>query len=86
VIDRIRFDPFAADIWSLGVTMFWIASGESPFETDGPQYFEEAIHLGMTVRPGGLDTAFFKLLREMIRNSGRFETIVHIWTESVMTE
>jgi serine/threonine protein kinase len=77
VIDRIRFDPFAADIWSLGVTMFWIASGKSPFETDDPRYFEDAVHLGITVRPGGLDTAFFKLLRQMIEPDPAKRITIH---------
>jgi serine/threonine protein kinase len=66
VMDRIRFDPFAADIWSLGVTMFWIARARSPFPTGDARQFQEAVHLGLTARPSGMGTAFFKLLRSMI--------------------
>jgi serine/threonine protein kinase len=39
VIDKIKFDPFAVDICSLGVTLFWIATAKSPFPIGDPGSF-----------------------------------------------
>jgi serine/threonine protein kinase len=69
VIARRAFDPFIADIWSLGVTFFWMARGCSPFPLRDTTALLKETQCGLpsTANKSGLIPApFFHLLRQMI--------------------
>jgi serine/threonine protein kinase len=64
IIAKRAFDPFMADVWSLGVTFYWMAMGESPWgaEVDTMQ----AILCGIPVLPSNIaDPEFRHIMRLM---------------------
>jgi serine/threonine protein kinase len=65
VCDRVAFDPFLADVWSLGVTFYWLAVGESPFVTS------DTTHVGLSGRPEWVPFEFYKLMRAMVEPDTR---------------
>jgi serine/threonine protein kinase len=69
VIARRAFDPFVADIWSLGITFFWMARGCSPFPLRDTTALLKETQCGLpsTANGGGqIPQGFFRLLRQMI--------------------
>jgi serine/threonine protein kinase len=67
VLSRRAFDPFLADIWSLGVTLYWLARGKSPFRLDSPETLLRDAQCGLSAKASaGLPWAFARLLHKMI--------------------
>jgi serine/threonine protein kinase len=67
VLAHHAFDPFVADIWSLGITFFWMARGGSPFPLLDRQAFERIIQCGLPQQDwSAMQPRLFRLLRQMI--------------------
>lgn len=43
VIRRVPFNPFKADIWSLGVSLYWMCTGTLPWQTRTIRYITQEI-------------------------------------------
>lgn len=65
-LDKLPFDPFAADIWSLGVTFYWMATAKSPFNNAWAPAHRLEMELQSFECPKYMDAKLAKLLRLMI--------------------
>lgn len=65
-LDKLPFDPFAADIWSLGVTFYWMATAKSPFNNAWAPAHRLEMELQSFECPKYMDPQLAKLLRLMI--------------------
>ncbi|OHT14567.1 CAMK family protein kinase [Tritrichomonas foetus] len=68
VVSRIPNDPFLADIWSLGITLYTMAVGTTPWPDDSTG-IELAIKMGMITFPPDLDYKYAKFLRRILVTS-----------------
>jgi serine/threonine protein kinase len=60
------YDPFAADVWSMGVTFFFVALGTVPWRSEIPSQMQKEITMGVLEVPAALDLQFAHVLRDMI--------------------
>jgi serine/threonine protein kinase len=65
------YDPFKADIWSLGVTFFFLAIGKVPWVSELPTQLQKEISTGCFTVPSSLDGPFAHVLREMMNVDAR---------------
>jgi serine/threonine protein kinase len=63
---RKAYDPFKADIWSLGVTLFFLATGRVPWSGVTTMEVRQEIGFGLVEYPTQLDIAFVCALQAMI--------------------
>jgi serine/threonine protein kinase len=64
VILKRAYDPFVADIWSLGVTLYWMAIGSSPWPDCTT--IMQAVQCGLPPMPLSLPLEFRNLLKAMV--------------------
>lgn len=69
VLKKKPFDPMMADIWSLGVTFFEMASGNLPWEGDTPQALEKAIFSQKVNIPDHFSKEFIHILGKMLNTN-----------------
>jgi serine/threonine protein kinase len=62
--ERRAFNPYAADVWALGVTFYWMAAGESPW----PQNVavRQAARCGLGNIPLSVPVELWRLLKQMV--------------------
>jgi serine/threonine protein kinase len=64
IIAKRAFDPFLADVWSLGVTFYWMATGENPWGRGVD--IMQAVQCGIPIMPPQFaDPEFRRILRLM---------------------
>lgn len=61
-----RYDPFAADIWALGVTLYIISTGLSPFPLKSPQSTIQNIQAGAYCIPFDMSETIAGLIKKMM--------------------
>ncbi|OHT17058.1 hypothetical protein TRFO_41347 [Tritrichomonas foetus] len=62
------FDPFAADIWSLGVTIYYLAIGLVPWVTKSFEDIKNSVISGSLTFPSGFqDKSIMFLIKEMLK-------------------
>jgi serine/threonine protein kinase len=64
VILKQAFDPFIADVWSLGITFYWMAVGASPWPDC--QTIMKTVQCGLPPMPTSLPIQFRNLLKAMV--------------------
>jgi serine/threonine protein kinase len=64
ILRKIQYDPFKADVWSLGVTLYVCATGHLPWGTKGSEFFA-GVAKGLR-NTEGLTPDFAEILRMMI--------------------
>jgi serine/threonine protein kinase len=65
VLRHVDYDPFRADVWSLGVTLFVLATGHLPWP-ETPKEFFAGVVKGLGEVDENLPVGFLGLLRRMI--------------------
>ena len=60
VIQRVPYDPFKADIWSLGVSLYWMCTGNLPWQSGTIRFVTQEIlngsyNLGQVPTPELID-------------------------------
>ena len=61
-------DPFKADIWALGVTFYYIATGHLPWKTENTLAMQDSIQMGIISFDYGVITKkFIELLKGMVQ-------------------
>ena len=58
-------DPFLADIWSLGITLYTMGVGTTPWPDDTSK-IDLAVRMGMLTFPPDLDIRLIKLIKSMV--------------------
>jgi serine/threonine protein kinase len=65
ILRKQHYDPFKADVWSLGVTFYVCASGHLPWPTKAAEFFA-GVSRGLSDVDDDIPLAFGDLLRRMI--------------------
>jgi serine/threonine protein kinase len=60
-----NYDPFKADVWSLGVTFYIMATGGLPWDFKSPSYYR-AMEYGLEEANFGIPSDFLRVLRKML--------------------
>ena len=63
VVNRGPYDPFKADVWSLGITLYYMATCDLPFQSKDPKVLRDLIRLGKYSSPSSAP----KLVRDVIK-------------------
>lgn len=66
IVSKCSYDPKAADIWSLGVTIFEMCTGHLPWFKDNPDVLIKGILSGYPMLKHELDPIFIKVIDKMI--------------------
>jgi serine/threonine protein kinase len=68
IVTKARmYDPIKSDIWSLGVTFFFCATGDLPWRSSTMSGMLHEIEIGEWSRPSGFDNRILSLLVRMLR-------------------
>ncbi|OHS97419.1 CAMK family protein kinase [Tritrichomonas foetus] len=65
LVDNNCKDPFAADIWSLGLTFLFMVTGKLPFSFHTREEFINAIKAGMVKIPQEVPAPIYHMIRRM---------------------
>ncbi|KAH0800932.1 CAMK family protein kinase [Histomonas meleagridis] len=65
IISSVEYDPFLADVWSLGITFYVIAFGKLPWTYHNVEELDVAIKSGIFTFPSYADREFCMLIRAM---------------------
>ena len=73
-----KWDPFAADVWSLGVTFYMMATGTDPWEDDGDSPISQTgdDHTGVYDIPSRLDGDVARFIRSTMEYNPQFRLTV----------
>lgn len=82
VLRKKSYDPFMADIWSLGVTFFYLSTGLSPYLSFGKEDIRELVRRGQVANMHKAPSAFVDLFSKMLR----FNPSDRIQLEDVMKD
>lgn len=66
IMECKEYDPFLADIWSLGVTFYQMITGETPWGTTNLRKIQLAGKMKMINFPPGVNFFYIKLIRAML--------------------
>ena len=81
ILKRAPYDPFKADIWALGVTMYIFATGRTPWCSSSRDYIKQAIlHGNFNLAPVQHSEYRMLIKRCMDSNPGKRPTINEILT------
>lgn len=67
IYNRKPYDAAKADVWSLGVTFYYLAAGKLPWNMTDTHKLEESIYSGCFPIPQSIGVTFGTILRKMIQ-------------------
>ena len=87
LLSNFEYNPFAADIWSMGVTLFFVSFKFLPFTGSGLSDFTEHIKNDTPVYPSDADPLLINLISRMLeKNPKKRITIEDIWNHPWLEE
>jgi len=66
VLKKVPYDPFKADIWSLGVTFYIMATGHAPWKASSRSDYLNQIVSGTEIYYGGVNPEYSQFLQYMM--------------------
>ena len=66
MVGKFSYSPFESDVWSLGVTFYYMAQGEYPWTTNDVSKLHEIFSKGFYITGKGMDPNIFQLLNRML--------------------
>ncbi|OHT11823.1 CAMK family protein kinase [Tritrichomonas foetus] len=67
IVKKTEYDPLAADVWALGITFYWMATGEFPFPKNTREELVNSIKLGHIQFPQEFDHKIRQLINMMCK-------------------
>ena len=67
IIKKTPFDPFAADIWAIGVTFFLMATGKTPWIAYNLKELEKSISMGNIIFPPSINRFVAKFIIDILK-------------------
>lgn len=65
IVLKNSYDPFAADVWALGITFYEFITGSLPWSTSNQKVMNDAICQGISSFPEGMNPLFQQLITVM---------------------
>lgn len=69
VVEKTPYDPYKLDIWSLGVTFYYLVTGKLPWSARSKEELISAIKIGMVSYPAGVQPMIARLINIMMRKN-----------------
>ena len=66
LIKKGRYDPFKADIWALGITFYYLASGKFPWDVSSLEAVKNSILAGSVTYPPNFPTELKPIIASMV--------------------
>ena len=75
-------DPFKADVWALGVTFYYLATGHLPWKTDSIHSMQQSIQMGIVLYD---HTVFSRKFVELLKGMIQVDTNARMFLSDVLT-
>lgn len=67
LVNEVPHDPIKSDIWSLGITLLWLAGGTIPWNYKHFEELLQAIREGSYIVPEGMDPGMVIMVKAMLK-------------------